>query len=193
MSRWDTATVAFFGTSLTSINYGGYWQNNLRETLPPLVNKEFRLFDFGMPGQTCAGGQSQLPRMLNLRPSIIVVEFAMNDAYTANGITLASFKTSLATMVDTIVAALPSSQLKLMTMNPAISPGAATVPNLATYYQGVRDIAAAKSIGLIDLTPLWGTPTSLQIPVDGIHPTGAAFVSVALPTLTTAIASAINL
>lgn len=144
-------------------------------------------FDVGNPGWTSVDGLADVSRWAKLRPDIAVVEFAMKDAITGSGVSTANPKAKLGSIVDAIRAEYGFCQIFPMTMNRAISPGSANVPNLANYYQAVRDEASAKSVALIDNTPLWGSPSSDDIP-DGIHPVRSAVLSVLVPSVASALA-----
>lgn len=188
MSRWDLFDVAFIGTSLTARQTSGSWLDACQSVLQLQVGRPLRFYDFGVPGATSAMGLAAIGSAVRMRPKCTVVEFSMNDSVTALDISVATMKANLTSMVAAIAAGSADTQIFLMTMNPAIAPGAVNVPNLASYYQGVRDVAAAQGVGLIDNTPLWGTPSSGQMLSDGIHPTGAAALAVVVPSVVGAIA-----
>lgn len=182
-------TIAFSGTSLSS-NFSCWgWPIDATEQLQVGSGYQLRAYDLGSTGRTAANGLSDVGRLVGLRPDIAVVEYAMNDAYTPNSVSVATFKTNLEAIVDSIAAGSPNTSIFLMTMNPAIAPGASTVPNLSTYYQGVRDTATLKSVSLIDNTPLWGTPTGGQMAADGIHPLRAPLLSIVVPNVVSALSA----
>ena len=180
-------TIAFSGTSLTSGTKSRGWQTDVIEALQAVATYELRNYDLGKSGRTSADGVADVGRLAALKPDIAVFEYGMNDALTSLSVSVATLKSNLATMADAVIALNPLCVVFFMTMNPAISPGNSTVPNLADYYQGVRDEATAKSAILIDNTPLWGTPTSTDIPVDGIHPARAAVLAYNVPNIVSAL------
>lgn len=179
-------TIAFTGTSLTSGQSSHDWQIDVMAALQAGTSYTLRHYNLGYPGRVVADGLADVGRVIAVRPDIAVIEYAMNDAYTANGISVETFKSSLEAIVDAIKSGSSETAIFLMTMNPAIAPGASTVPNLAQYYQGVRDTAALKGVGLIDNAPLWGTPSSSDIP-DGIHPIQSAVRAILVPSVTAAL------
>jgi lysophospholipase L1-like esterase len=99
----------------------------------------------------------QLPAALNHNPDAIFIEFAINDASTDVGISPALSKQNLQTMIDRIKAWATSQNksvdIIVQTMNN--EPLSGLRPNLATYYQGYREVAAANGVALIDHYPSW--------------------------------------
>lgn len=179
-------TIAFSGTSLTSGVASRGWQTDVINRLQVGCQYELRNFDMGNPGRTSAQGLADIGRLDALKPDLAVIEYAMNDALTSLSISVATLRSNLSAIVDAVRVKNPSATVFLMTMNPAISPGSANVPNLPDYYQGVRDEAVAKGTLLIDNTPLWGTPSSADIP-DGIHPVRSAVLSVLVPNVVSSL------
>ena len=132
----------------------------------------------------------------------VFVEFGMNDAIARPGqsqaVTLAQFTANLNTIITGIKAGLPNAEILLLTMNPARdtteSPTAGTYrPNLALYYQAVREVAAAQSLQVIDTYPLWlklqkSSPIQLAsyLP-DGVHPVVAGIQAITTPAVIAAL------
>jgi len=185
-------TVAFTGTSLSSNSPSWGWINDARDQMQRGSRYEVRTYDLGFPGRVSSQGLSDIGRLVALRPNVAVIEYAMNDAIAGGGISVATLKSNLAAMVDAIVAGSPATTIFLMTMNPAISPGTSVVPNLADYYQGVRDTVTLKGVNLIDNTPLYGTLTSGDMDAGGIHPVRAKVLSVLVPSVSTALSSYVS-
>lgn len=188
MTRWDVFDVAFMGTSLTWPPSSDGWLFACEATLQGLVSMPVSFYQMGVGGAVAAGGYAARGTATSIRPKVAVLEYAMNDASTANGISVASFKATMENFVDAIRVGSPDTVVALMTMNPVIGSGAVSNPNLPLYYEALRDIAAAKEALLIDNTPLWETPTALQIP-DGIHPTGSALRQVTVPNVANCLAA----
>lgn len=179
--------IAFMGTSLTCRQTSGYWLDDFGTLLRKQVARPIRVYDFGVSGAKSADGLALVASVVRMRPRCVVIEYTMNDAVTVNNVSVATMKANLTSIATSIASGSPGTRIALMTMNPAISTGATEVPNLATYYQGVRDVAAALGAGLIDNTPLWGTPTASQIPGSGVHPTRDAVLAIAVPNMLSAI------
>jgi hypothetical protein len=110
-------------------------------------------------------------------------------------ISVAKCEQNLNTMIDRIREANPNAEIILMTMNPAFDTSDGQYfngtyrPNLPDFYQGYRDVAAARGLQLIDVyndwTNLLATNSALfaaDFP-DGLHPTAPASLAVTLPAV----------
>lgn len=184
------------GTSLTSgptDNIGlRLWKNDVAAIIALGKSTPIYMYDCGLAGALTTQFIANTWMVVNLKPAMCVIEYASNDARTTNGISVAQHKTNLLTGIAAIKAGTPSTKLMLMTTNPMLGDVAADKPLMNDYYQNIRDIAAADpTIGLIDTTPLWGTPTLVQIP-DGGHPTLAAMRAVSVPYIASVIAPYIS-
>lgn len=180
--NWNTFDFLFLGTSLTSKRTSGAWIDRFQRRMQLTTERPIRCYDFGAPGRTSLYGLQNLDMPLRMKPAVAVLEYGMNDAWPPAGISTTEFRSNIEAICAAFVAQSPATRVFLMTMNPAIAPGASDVPNLLAYYQELRNVASAKGLGLIDVTPAWGVPTSAQLP-DGIHPTDAAIDAVLLPFL----------
>ncbi|EPE95703.1 SGNH/GDSL hydrolase family protein [Rhizobium grahamii] len=186
--RWDAFDVAFMGTSLTARLTAKKWIDAFQSRTQLQTQRPFRTYDFGSPGKASDYGVTIVSQVVAMKPKVAVIEYAMNDAVTTSGISVAAFQSNLVLMLQAFWAGSPATKLFLMTMNPAISPGTALVPSLASYYQGMRAVAAAQGVSLIDNTPSWGTPAPGDMLPDGIHPLDDPAVAVIVPNVTAAIA-----
>lgn len=177
--------IAFMGTSLTSNRVGG-WQASFKQWMQKSAAVNVRCYDAGIPGWTSAQGLAYSNRCALLKPRAVVIEYGMNDCPPGAGISVAQFKDNVTAIVGLFKAVSPETDIFLMTMNPVVAPpGSSTnAAALPAYYQGLRDLAVSENVGLIDVAPLWGTPTTGQIP-DGVHPTLAAAHAVLIPKLLT--------
>jgi len=178
--------VAFSGTSLTFnssslADVNGYWQPSARRELQKASTAPVVFYDFGISGATAQIIYDNRQTAINLHPTVAVIECGMNDA--ATSVTIADFKFIITALINAWKTGSPGTAIYLMTMNPAIAPAGAWKANLPTYYQAIRDVAVLESVGLIDNHPLWGVPTSTQIPIDGVHPTAIAARSILVPKL----------
>lgn len=183
MARWDVFDIIMYGTSLTDIRNDRAVTLEVAQGLQRISpNREIRMYQLGKAGAVASTGLLDIGYGIGLRPKCAILEYGMNDASVTNEISLSAFVSNMGAFIDQLKAPNPNLLVALMTMNPAIAPSAVSVPNLLSYYQAVRDLAAARNALLIDITPIWGTPTSEQIP-DGIHPTKAANMAITLPTM----------
>lgn len=172
--------IACFGTSLTTGRLSGSWPIKLQNKLNGVARRRVICYDVGQGSQTSAWGVANIDRPRNHRPDICLIEFSINDAVTANGISIAQATTNLLTIVNALRAVNPAMLIYLMTMNGV--PDLTLRPNLEAYYQNDRDFAAANGCGLIDIRTVWGTPNYTDTP-DGLHPSEAAVDAKLLPTV----------
>lgn len=176
--------IAFLGTSLTS---GANWQKLVRQQLNANRPEFIQTYDFGDGGKTSLAAVSEAGRIGLMRSKVIVIELAANDAATYANVSVSAFTTNLTNVVNLCKWSL-TSEIFLMTMNPFVGPGLTAAPNILDYYQAVRDVATATSVGLIDNTPDWGTVTVNQfVGGDGVHPFSSEVDPIIVPNIIEAI------
>lgn len=175
--------IAFIGTSLTSNRVGG-WQSAFKQRLQLEATIDVRCYDAGTPGGTTADMYPLSVRAAMLRPRAVVIEAGMNDAPVSQGISVAQFKTNVIAMIAQVQGLSPNSAIFLMTMNPVVAPPGSSenAARLPDYYEALRELSVSEGVGLIDVEPLWGSPTTTEIP-DGVHPTLVAENAVLVPKL----------
>lgn len=179
LDRGDSLTISAIGTSFT----GYYWDpvNQVSEPstwfsrtgawLDALYPGKVTLYNEGIggaaskytPTYSAVNGQSgldyQLDRALAHNPDVVFIEFAANDAYVPYGISKQMSKDNLQTMIDRIngYAAGRHKQVDIIIQTMANFAGqhAAARPEIADYYQGYRDVAAANGLLLVDNYVNW--------------------------------------
>ena len=191
-------TIVTLGTSLT----GGTWRwvTVMQEWLDADFPGQVTIHNLGVgasasshpPGQ---GGLDTVKRAAALKPNVVFIEFAVNDAYLPYNISLADSKRNLHTMVDAILHANPDAEIVVQTTNPVIDMSdtpnrhATNRPRLAEYCQVYRDVARERGLVLIDHYPNWqklldaGRDAFLKRVPDGIHPQEPGYREVVLPEL----------
>jgi lysophospholipase L1-like esterase len=183
--------VAFIGDSLSTFEFG-FWPIPARNRLMAAGGKWFRPYFMGIPGTTTAvsnsfgtGGLTMAQKVANLRPRACVIAYGMNDAFTAEGISIAQFGANLGSIVNTIRASAPTA-IFLMTMNPSPNPAAVNRDNLSQYYSQIRTVASAKGANLIDNEAGYGPVTSADVP-DNVHPIAAKSIATVVPRVVSAL------
>jgi lysophospholipase L1-like esterase len=191
-------TVVTLGTSLT----GGTWR------WPDVMKKDWLDKDFpglvalhnlgvGASASSHPPGKSGLDmakKAALLKPDVVFIEFATNDAYLPYKISQADSKKNLNAMIDIILATNPKAEIILQTMNsvkdkPGSGPHATDRPELAAYSQGYRDVAKERGVLLVDHYPSWlkimtDEPARFdQLVPDRIHPLVESYRQVVLPEL----------
>lgn len=177
--------IAFVGTSLTSNRVGG-WQSAFKQRMQLEEPVDIRCYDAGIPGGTSADMYPLAVRAGMLKPRAVVIEAGMNDAPISAGISVVQFKTNVIAMIGQIEGLAPATAIFLMTMNPVVVPPGSSenAERLPDYYEALRELSVSEGVGLIDVEPLWGSPTTTEIP-DGVHPTIVAENAVLVPKLMT--------
>lgn len=185
--------IAALGTSLTQ---RGDWTESLARTLTSCLAHTVAVARHAAAGRDSGWGVAQLGRIISQQPSVVLIEFAINDADVLDGVSLATSRKNHEEMIERLREANPAVVIFLVTTNPVHGPRGWVRPFLAEYYELYRAIARDNAVGLIDLYPVWarslaeGDPDRL-IP-DGLHPTAAAFRRIALPILRHRLSSALG-
>lgn len=192
--------IVTYGTSLTA---GGAWVGGLESWLAGKYPGKVTVINSGMSGKDSIEGIAKLKtKVLDLKPDVVFIEFAMNDAGNRpdGSVKLPvegdrSARANLIAMIDAIQAQNPDVEIILQTMNciwdsPFGSGISATIrPDLAAYYQMYRDVAASRRLMLIDHHPNWLAlqkehPITFQLYVnDGVHPGADGIREVTLPLI----------
>ena len=178
-------TVACYGTSLTTGRLSAAWPTRLERNLQAVAARPVRVFDVGQGGATSQWGIDNIFRATQNRPDACLLEgFSINDAITANAISIAQARVNKVAIKNAILAARPDTRIFVLTMNGV--PDTSLRPNLEAYYQDDRDFATAYGFTLLDIRAAWGTPNYTDTP-DGLHPDQAAVDRVLLPAVTAAL------
>lgn len=192
-----TRKIVLYGTSLTA---GGAWTTQLGSWLSARYPGRVVIVNSGLSGKNSAEGLAQLQtKVLNHSPDTVFIEFAMNDAFRYSdgtpSLTVDQARSNLNAMIDAILVHNPSCEVILQTMNsvwnsPQGSNESATLrPALAEYYEMYRDVAADRSLMLIDHHRNWlalqqtETAAFQNLVPDGVHPTASGYTRTVLPLL----------
>lgn len=196
-------TVVVYGTSLTE---GGRWVHDLTDWLDRLYPGRATIINSGLSGRASNTALANLEtRVIAHHPDTVILEFGVNDAFsyepadTDHGISPEQSRANLNRMIDAIRAANPSAEIILQTMNPAWD-----APNgnrsgskrsrLAAYYDGYREVAAARGLLLVDHHANWSRLMTTDRPAferyisDGVHPSAEGSTAVTFPAIRDALA-----
>lgn len=194
-------TVVVYGTSLT---HGGEWTKALKswlETVNPAAKVTF--VNSGQSGKNSIVGLQKLDEaVIAKKPDTVLIEFAVNDAGRREGkpvaVTQEQSGKNLGEMIDRIKKALPGTEIIIQTMNPAWDApngnrSGSIRPELASYYEVYRKVAAERGLKLIDHNRNWEKIRSENeeqfktYVADGVHPTKEGSVKVTFPELKKAL------
>lgn len=179
--------IAFFGTSLTWLNY---WEPLLINKLQVATGRFVRGYNMGINGADSGQGVANVAAVSAIRPSVVTFEFSMNDCASDRSISRATAISNNTAIITALKAAVPASRIFAMTMNPVINTGIGSLRTMITdYYQDLRNLATSQGIGLIDNYAAWLTygVDTVKIP-DGVHPIKSAAEAVTAPTMAAALA-----
>jgi lysophospholipase L1-like esterase len=192
-------TVVTMGTSLTK---GGNWVPQMKDLLEQKYPNLAKVVNLGRDASSTAApkgrcGLDMVKAVVAAKPDAVFIEYGMNDCYLRYEITPEQSAKNLNTIIDTILAANPQTEVILQTMNsckdyPEKNPPwlhASNRPKLADYYQIQRDIARKRNLRLIDHYPAWlavmnNDPARFdKLVPDRIHPNAEGAREIIMPTL----------
>lgn len=176
-------TIVTYGTSLTS---SGNWQEPLKAALERCGAGEVRVLNLAKGGSDSRWGAANADRVVAAHPDLVLIEFSYNDAYVNFKISVPESRVLTNKIIDIIDSGVPGVRIFLMTMNRPTGPMEAMRPQLDSYYDVYRQIAAERHLGLIDTAQRWRSapPDSLR---DNIHPTKAAHRAITVPAIISGI------
>ena len=205
--RRTTPASVTYGISLTTDRallpwrrVGGAWVERLRQWGAGLPDSRVVVFNRARWGVTTSWGKRHVRRRVcRMKPDLVLVEFAINDADIRRGISPAQSRTNLLAIIDTIRRQYDGCRVVLMTTNPCLGRHAAYRPELGRYYAVYRELAAALDLALADMEPVWqqlaaeDTDRFRSYLIDGKHPTPAACESLIAPVVIGTVAVALAL
>ncbi len=192
-------TLVAFGTSLTA---GGAWVGLLDAYLKTKYPGMVQVFNEGGSGHSSVWGLKNVANVTRHNPDLVLIEFAMNDAYYppqngyTEGVTVDSSRANLRHIIDSIQARNPKCEIILQTMDLCLGPHRQRRPLLEAYYQGYREEASAGKFLLADHMLNWksildwDTTFYLSWLPDSIHPNAEASAAITLPGAISALLGA---
>lgn len=181
-----SARVLLLGTSLTA----GAWTADLERGLSLCRRARVVVERLAKPGANSAWGEAALRARLAAGPApdVVVVEFSINDSSLWRGMTLAASRARHEELLRTADQA--GVTVWLATMSPAFGRKAWERPGQVAYRALYADLARKHGAGLIAMVPAWqalSVPERKRLMPDGLHPTDAAMVALAVPMLAAAL------
>ena len=144
-----------FGTSLTAL---GAWTQLTRTWLQGKYPGLAAVYNEGASGHSSKYGLSIIHNVTRHKPDLVLIEFAMNDAYYpardgyTEGVPVDTSKINLGIIVDSIKAVNPACEIFVQTMDEPLGIHRVRRPNILAYYQGYRDLAKAKGWGIVSVS-----------------------------------------
>ena len=183
--------VVIYGTSLSkSVAWVPQLQATLDGRFPGLV----KLTNSARGGQHSGWGATHVDSaVLALKPDVVFIEFAINDAVTRFDLSLDTVRRNVDTILDRIATARPGCEVILQIMNPAFGKAegeSAHRRNQDAYQQIYRDAAQRRGLRLVDHSVAWnhlrateGEPAVKKLIPDGVHPNVEGWRRLVSPTL----------
>ena len=183
--------VVIYGTSLSK---GGAWVPQLQATFAARFPGLVTLTNSARGGQHSGWGAAHVDSaVVALKPDVVFIEFAINDAVTRFDLSLDTIRRNVDTLLDRIAAGLPSSEVILQIMNPAFGKAegeSAHRRNQDAYQQIYRDAATRRGLLLVDHSVAWnhllaaeGEAAVKKLLPDGVHPNVEGWRRIVTPTL----------
>ena len=170
----DGATLVTFGDSITALST---WPKDTAARL------NMKLVNAGVGGHTSAHGLLRFERdVASASPDFVIISFGSNDFYRPDGaaprVTVEEYTANLSAIIESTeqLGAVP-----ILMTPPFISPDASGGPSfyperdvnqaLDAYVEAMRDVAASKNVGLIDIHALCDDGQSVEtfLCADGVH------------------------
>lgn len=185
--------ISAIGTSETAMSP---WSGQMAAWLNAQYPDKITIDNEAISGTTSRNGiSSQLPAALTHNPDAVFIEFAINDV---GAIPLQESKDNLQTMINTVSAwaAGQHKSVDIVIQTTNNDPFNEFRRDLASYYQGYRDVAASNGLLLIDNYPDWCNlydtdPATWHnyMMADNIHPNALGVENVILPNIQRALTS----
>jgi acyl-CoA thioesterase-1 len=177
-----------YGTSLTAAVGGKAWVYTVDSALNKKYNGLLKTVNSAKSAMWSTWGVQHLEdSVIKKHPDAVLIEFGMNDAFTAYNTSIEVAKLNLNYMIDRIKLDNPDCEIILQTMDIALDGHGTARPDLLKYYQLYRDVAKSRRLLLIDHYPHWkalldkGKDAYLKAVPDGLHPGVEASKSIIAP------------
>ncbi len=188
--------VVIYGTSLSK---GGAWVPQLQQTLDARFPGLVKLTNSARGGQHSGWGAAHVDSaVVALKPDVVFIEFAINDAVTRFDLSLDTIRRNVDTILDRVAAASPRCEIILQIMNPAVGkpPGDPSHRRDQDAYQQIyRDAAQRRGLLLVDHSIAWnrllateGEAGFKRFVPDGVHPNAEGWSRIVTPALLRALA-----
>lgn len=183
--------VVIFGTSLSK---GGAWVTQLQQTLDARFPGLVKLTNSARGGQHSGWGAANVDSaVVALKPDVVFIEFAINDAVTRFDLSLDTIRRNVDTILDRVTTTLPTCEIILQIMNPAFGKTEGESShrrNQDAYQQLYRDAAKRRGLLLVDHSVAWnrlhateGEAAVKKLIPDGVHPNADGWRQIVTPTL----------
>ncbi len=183
-----TPVIVALGTSLTET---GGWLEPVGRLIAERSGETVTVLNFGKSGANSSWGVGQVGRIVAARPTVLLIEFSVNDASWFRGVSMSQSRKNVKEIVARTRDGDPRTQIYLMTMNPVSGLRSWIRPRLKTYHDLYGELSQELEVGHIDNRPNWNSLTDPELAEaipDGLHPTQEMAAQLIVPTVACAIA-----
>lgn len=193
-SRFYKNVLICFGTSLTE---GSGWVKMLQKEMP-----DWYVVNFGKGGECSDWGTKVYKKILYFKPKIVLMEWAINDAYIRypKPLTLAESKSNLIEMIYFFKS--KGIEVYVQVMNPPLDIFLAgrnplkDRPEFQKFYELHREISKNYAVPFIDHVKEWNKLSKrkfLEYCPDGLHPNELGSQKITIPLIKNKMSIAKNL
>lgn len=186
--------LVVYGTSLSAGEGGKAWVTALADELNNRYGNRLSCHNAGKPAMWSTWGVQHLEdSVVRRKPDAVLIEFAINDAFTPYQTSPQLARLNLEYMINRLRLTNPDCEIILQLMNPPIGQHAADRPELSAYYRVYRKVAKKYKLLLIDHDTYWrdillaGTEAFRARVPDGIHPSAESARSLIAPFILQAL------
>lgn len=192
LENGEKQTIVVYGTSLSAAPGG--WAALLEDSLNARYPGRAEVVNSAQAAMWSVWGVENLrEKVLAHRPDMVLLEFAMNDAYLPYATSVEAARLNLEYMVRRIRESYPGCSVYIQVMNMPVAEHKAQRPGIALYYGMYRKEAGVLNVNLIDHTEYWaplleqGEDAFRKYVPDGIRPSLAAQRELVLPYILKAL------
>lgn len=192
LANGQNQRIIVYGTSLSASKEG--WPAMLEDSLNALYPGTTEVINSAQAAMWSTWGVENLrQKVLENKPDMVILEFAMNDAYLPYATSVEAARLNLRYMVLRIREAYADCAIIIQVMNMPIAEHKAQRPDIERYYKMYRKESKTLKIQLIDHYDYWlqllkkGEKEFRNYVPDGIHPDIAAQRELVLPHLLKAL------
>lgn len=182
----ENQRIVVYGTSLSASREG--WAAMLENSLNALYAGKVEVINSAQAAMWSTWGVENLrERVLDYKPDMVIIEFAMNDAYIPYATSVEAARLNLEYMVYRIRELYPNCSVFIQVMNMPIAEHRVQRRDVELYHQMYREVTKRLKAKLIDHYQYWmpllekGEEEFRKYVPDGIHPNLMAQKELVLP------------
>ncbi|WP_430516656.1 SGNH/GDSL hydrolase family protein [Bradyrhizobium yuanmingense] len=179
--------ILALGTSLTATPL---WVERLRTDVQNCAGRDVEIEVVARNGANSRWGLSQIQHVIDAKPDVVTIEFAVNDASLRHLVSLGESRKNHENIIALIRRALPAAKIVLFAVSPTWGARGVWIrPWLTDYYALYPRLADTLQVSFVDARPAWDKYDAGSAIPDGLHPTGQAMSEFVAPVLAKAICS----